>query len=428
MLDLTTIESSLLDHDMKGYPHHAPATAIRDIGGRGWNVLRGDLPFPVAVLKQSALQHNLQWMADFAASCDVQLAPHGKTTMAPQLFAQQLAAGAWGMTLANMQQVNLCVELGLRRVIVANQLVADIDLEHAGRLQDRYDDLQLFFLVDSPAHVGILERVAARCGLKRPFTVLLELGLQGGRTGCRTAEQAMELARAVASSTCTKLSGIECYEGLSATGDSEADRRFVADLMARVHDVARRCDAEGLFGTPEIILTAGGSAVFDLVARELAVALSRTVQPILRSGCYVTHDSGFYENFVKRVVERSDAAWQTRGGLQPALEVWTQVQSQPEPGLAILTLGKRDASFDIHLPHPFAWIGAGGQRTIGEDWRISKMNDQHAYLHFPKEQELRIGDLVGCGISHPCTTFDRWRWLPTVDDAYNVTGAIRTYF
>ena len=78
--------------------------------------------------------------------------------------------------------------------------------------------------------------------------------------------------------------------------------------------------------------------------------LSKPVLTILRSGCYVTHDSGFYNRMLEGVKARSGAAWQSRPGLQPALEVWSRVQSCPEPGLAILTMGKRDASFDLDMP------------------------------------------------------------------------------
>ncbi len=152
------------------------------------------------------------------------------------------------------------------------------------------------------------------------------------------------------------------------------------------------------------------------------------MRTILRSGCYVTHDSHFYERFARHVIARSGAAWQQRKGLMPALEVWTQVQSQPEPGLAILAFGKRDASFDIDLPMPFARVRGGERTPLDATWRISALNDQHAYLRLPAGADVRVGDLVGCGISHPCATFDRWRWLPVVDDDYAVTGAIRTFF
>jgi len=192
--------------------------------------------------------------------------------------------------------------------------------------------------------------------------------------------------------------------------------------------VARQCDEEGLYGTAEVTLSAGGSAVFDIVARSLPMQLSRPVRTILRSGCYVTHDSGFYERFLQQVIARSGAVWRERPGLKPALELWTHVQSQPEPGLAILALGKRDASFDIDLPMPFARVRDGKRTPLDATWRVSKLNDQHAYLQFPFGGDVRVGDLVGCGISHPCTTFDKWRWLPTVDDDYGVIGAVRTYF
>lgn len=428
MLDLTRIDSALLDNQLKGYPYDASPCALRDIGARRWNVLRGDLPFPIAVLKQSALEHNLRWMADFTAASGVLLAPHGKTTMAPQLFDQQLDAGAWGMTLANMQQVGLCVEIGLRKIIVANQLIGEVDIERAGRLQEAHPDLQLYFLLDSAIQLRALEHVAKRCEFKRRFTVLIELGVPGGRTGCRDVAQAMALAREIAASSHVLLAGVECYEGLNLSGDSEADGRAVDSLMSELRQIAVQCDAKGLFGMPEVILTAGGSAVFDLVARDIKLALSRPVLPILRSGCYVTHDSGFYERFAQLALSRSDPSWRERGGLRAALEIWTQVQSQPEPGLAILTMGKRDASFDMGMPHPQTWIVEGRRRETNEDWRIVKMNDQHAYLHFPAELPLKVGDLVGCGISHPCTTFDKWRWMPVVNDVYDVTGAIKTYF
>ena len=428
-LDLTSIEQSLLGPELKGYPHDAPPCAVGRIGEAGWNVLRGDLPFPLALLKQSALAHNLQWMADFTDASGVLIAPHGKTTMAPQLFAQQLAAGAWGMTLATMQQVSLCVRLGLRRIILANQLVSRADILQAARLLRETPALELHVLVDSTAQLALIEQTLAGAGAP-PLLALIEIGVAGGRTGCRSVEQAMQLAQAIAASPTVALSGIECYEGLKLSGDSAADAEAVAGLMHAVQEVARRCDAAALFHGGQIILSAGGSAAFDVVARALPMQLSRPVRTILRSGCYLTHDSGFYERFMPAIRARSGAPWTDRPGLQPALEVWSQVQSQPEPGLAILALGKRDASFDLDWPTPFARVGAAGREALDGGWSIVKMNDQHAYLRFPPElaRPPAVGELVGCGISHPCTTFDKWRWLPVVDDGYGVRSAVRTFF
>ena len=152
---------------------------------------------------------------------------------------------------------------------------------------------------------------------------------------------------------------------------------------------------------------------------------------VLRSGCYVTHDSGVYDRMLENVKLRSGADWQTRPGLQPALEVWSRVQSCPEPGLALLTMGKRDASFDLEMPVASKWYRASRDalpQAVPAAWKIANMNDQHAYLRFALDAAPEVGDLVACGISHPCTTFDKWRALFTVDDDYRVTGAIRTFF
>jgi len=441
-MNLDPILSETLDAATKGYPLSSLALPISAIGAQRWSVLAGDLPLPLAVIRDSALAHNHVWMRDFTASTGVLLAPHGKTTMAPQIFAQQLAAGDWGITVANVQQLGICVRFGVRRVIMANQLLGAAEVGAVIRLQEAHPDLEFHFLIDSLAQLASIENLAASAGansfargqsMSRKLTALVELGVPGGRTGSRTFDEALAVARAVAASSIVSLSGLECYEGLQVTGDSGRDEIVVAGLMRRVHDVALACDREGLFAGPTIILTAGGSAAFDIVARDLPMQLSKPVVTILRSGCYVTHDSGFYNRMLEGVKARSGAAWQSRPGLQPALEVWSRVQSCPEPGLALLTMGKRDASFDLEMPIVSKRYRPGtdaAPQPVPASWKIANMNDQHAYLRFPVDGDAapQVGDLVGCGISHPCTTFDKWRALFTVDDDYRVTGAIRTFF
>mgnify|MGYP000908490021 CR=1 FL=1 len=44
------------------------------------------------------------------------------------------------------------------------------------------------------------------------------------------------------------------------------------------------------------------------------------------------------------------------------------------------------------------------------------------------EEDLSIGDLIGVGISHPCTTFDKWRVMLVVDDDYRVVDTLTTWF
>jgi len=417
-----------LDPSYKGFPHHAPTMRRSAVGKQGWNVLRGDLPLPLAVIRGDALAGNLKWMQDFAAGHGVGLAPHGKTTMSPQLFRRQLDEGAWGLTFASVVQLRAGVAAGAQRCIIANQVFRAIDLQGIADLQRANPGLQVAFLADSLAQVELVAAWHAAHADATPFDVLLEIGVAGARTGCRTHAQALELARALRASAATRLVGIECYEGLGATGESAADTAYAQALMQRVRAIAEACDEEHLFETDEILLTAGGSAIFDLVADPLKMKLSLPVQGLLRSGCYVTHDHGTYRRFLGAVAQRMGCGH----GLHAAMEVWAAVQSCPEPGLAILTVGKRDISYDLELPVPIFWCAQGSEAIQGAppDWKIAGLNDQHAYLRGSgaEHQGLRVGDLVALGISHPCTTFDKWRWMPVVDDQYNVRDAIVTSF
>jgi D-serine dehydratase len=418
----------ILDHRCKSYPHAAEPCRACDIGRKGWNLLAGDLPFPLAVLRRSALEHNLAWMQDYAQRRGAVLAPHGKTTMSPQLFARQLQAGAWGLTFATVFQAAVGVQAGARRIIIANQVVCDADLDGLAVLLANHPDLRAWFMVDSLAQLSLIEEWSQRCVISPELDVLLEMGAPGQRTGCRTLEEATALAQAIARSPAVRLGGIECYEGGLARCDSEHDAREVTALVRRVMEAAKACDAQGLFAGEEILLTAGGSALFDLVMPLLRTqGLSKPVRGVLRSGCYVTHDHGHYARLLAQVERREGL----QSSLLPAMEVWSLVQSVPEPGLALLTCGRRDIGFDIEMPIPLRHV-ARGSRVVADSpagWKVSALNDQHAYLRFdPTATTPRVGDMVALGISHPCTTFDKWRWMAVVEDDWSVSGAIQTWF
>jgi len=418
----------LVDSSFKGFPHHSAALNLSQIGAQGWNVLKGDLPLPLAVIKRDVLQHNLVWMQNFAASRGLGLAPHGKTSMSPQLFRRQLDAGSWGMTFATVTQARIGVAAGTRACLIANQVFADGDLTALDDIKRSHPGLRVIFLVDSVAQLMLIEEWHQRHPAPLAFEVLLEIGLPGGRTGCRSFAQAMNLAEWLHDSAAVRLVGVECYEGLGASGDTAKDTPTTSALMDVVQNVARACDAQNLFDTDEVLLTAGGSAIFDLVAPALKLQLSRPVTGLLRSGCYVTHDQGTYQRMMSAVSERTGCG----AGLEAALEVWALVQSCPEPGLAILAVGKRDISYDWAMPTPLLLCprGTSELQAAPPDWRITQLNDQHAYLHGsgPEHAALQVGDTVCLGISHPCTTFDKWRWLPLVDADYNVVDAVATCF
>lgn len=398
------------------------------------NILDPAMHYPIASLSQSAIEHNLAWMAQYAKQKQVLLAPHGKTTMSPQLFTKQLNAGAWGLTFATLFQAKIGIEAGARNIIIANQVVSFADLDALLELKNQYADLRIYFLIDSLAQLNIIQawhqQLAQPCAA---LDVLIEIGITNKRTGCRTTKQAQELAQAIASSQAVQLKGLECYEGNAGICNSQHDSQAVSDLILRVQEVATFCDQEKLFASSSILISAGGSAIFDLIIPLLKTkGLQVEVQGVLRSGCYITHDHIHYRQYLKLVEDRENLT----SSLKPALLVWAMVQSVPEAGLALLSCGKRDISYDLDLPQPvltasFHAKSLANASNTPQHWRITALNDQHAYLHFDASDTTntpQVGDKVALGISHPCTTFDKWRWMPIVDDKGVILSTIRTWF
>ena len=426
-LKLDPLLEEPIDWRFKSFPSDPP-TKIREVRSRGWNVLGSEFLPPVMVLKDSALRHNSKLLAAYCKRHDFLLAPHGKTTMAPQLLQMQLDDGAWAVTAATMSQVRVWRSVGVERVILANELVEPAAIRWVAGELNADPAFDFYCLVDSVAGVRLLEAGLGETEFAGPVQVLLEVGPKGGRAGCRTPDEAFEVARAIAASRWLTLAGVEAFEGvidaptLGATID--AVDHFLQDMRALVLEL----DQAGLFAqAPAVMVTAGGSAFPDRAVARLGGEwnLTRPVRLVLRSGCYLTHDAAHYQQlspFGGRLPET--------GRLEEALEVWGAVLSVPEPGVAILGFGRRDVPHDLELPVPRLVKTPGPQPPIPlrAEASISRLMDQHAFLSVSAEANLKVGDLVGCGVSHPCTAFDKWRLIPVVDDGYAVIDAVLTYF
>jgi D-serine dehydratase len=415
---------ALFDATTKGIPHDAGPLRLSEIGGRGWNVLRGDCPLPLAVLRTDAMSANSAWMMAFAREHGLLLAPHGKTTMSPALFQRQMRDGAWAITVATAQQLQVTLRAGVRRIILANQPMGPA-IDACFHALASHPGLELYVLADSLEGVALLAARAGRVAADTPaLRVLVEVGARGARTGCRDLKSATVVAEAVASAPGLDLAGVEAFEGVLP------DAAAVTDLIARVAAATRAIDALGLFAH-EIVLSAGGSAFFDLVALGFeAVELSQPLLRVLRSGCYLTHDHFGYANDFRRVV-REHRVKLPAGSLQPALEVWSYVQSRPDPDKVLLTMGKRDVGYDTALPQPIAWFRRGAMHepaALPDGCAITALNDQHAHLAIPAGAPFAVGDMIAVGIAHPCTTFERWQLLMLVDDRMDIVGAVRTCF
>jgi D-serine deaminase-like pyridoxal phosphate-dependent protein len=397
-----------VDWRFKGLPVSWSGRTPAEICGGRPSLFDDGATGPVCVLRAQALAHNIATMAEWCVRAGVELAPHAKTHMAPALLARQLAAGACAVTAATVAQVRVLRAFGVGDVILANEVVEPAGLSWLATELAADTDFNLVCWVDSVRGVELMAAALAHCS--RPVDVCVEVGMFGGRTGCRSATLVDDVAAAAARCPQLRLVGVAGYEaarGHDITGDAVGD---VTEFLMQMREAVLRL--AGLFESDAIIVTAGGSTYFDVVADVLTGwPGDLSVRAILRSGCYVTHDHGLYAR---------TSPLRFAGGLLPALGVWAQVVSRPEPDLAIVAMGRRDVSFDQELPVPQGLSGSV----------VTNINDQHAYLRLSRSdgRHVDVGTWLEFGVSHPCTTLDKWRLIPMLDGDNRVVELIQTYF
>ena len=423
---VAALDDRVLGPQHKGLPREAWGKTAREF-------LRTEptlqcMSTPLLTVDRAALESNVSVMADWARSNGIRLAPHGKTTMAPQVWAQQLDAGAWGITLATPWQVQLARSFGVGRIMLANAIVDPTALSWLAAELDSDPTFQFFSWVDSVQTVELMDRALQSSAGGARVNLIVELGAPGGRTGARSVESAREVAAAIHRSARLSLAGVGGYEG-ALSHDREPSgldnvRRYL-DELGRLH---REITADGLYAVDPIV-TAGGSAYQDLVVEQLASLADEHAERgtrtsvIVRAGAYVIHDDGFYAGISPLIPGRTERP------LRSAMHGWARAVSRPEPELALLDAGKRDLPFDEGLPVP--------QRLRDkslDNAEITALNDQHTFLRLPGggTDDVTVGTVVRLGLSHPCTAFDKWRLIPVVDDAESadprVVDLIHTFF
>lgn len=427
---------------MKGAPQAFDGLRREELAARAASVTAQDLPFPVATLRRSALQGNRAWFHQLLRDRDGLLAPHGKTSMSPELFALQAAGGCWALTLATFHQVRVARAAGWRRILLANEAVGRQELAYYVAELNADPAFDFYLYVDSVEGVKRLRAAALEHGAQRPMQVLLEVGYATGRCGVRDLDDALRVCDELRRSAgVLRLLGVSGFEGLNQYGgpaDREAHARAFLKSMAAV---VREIDRSACFVGEQVILSAGGSAFYDLVLDEFArIRLSRPVRTVVRSGCYLTHDNLLYRTLQGEVEARLGVGPAEAGDgepaplagrmLQPALEVWGQVISAPDARTVILCAGRRDYGQDAGNPVPVRWY-----RAVPGQWgrpmasaKITMVSDQHTNLTLEPGHGVEVGDLVSLGVSHPCTTFDKWQVLYVIDDEAVVVDAVRTWF
>ncbi|MFJ4911385.1 amino acid deaminase [Streptomyces sp. NPDC088726] len=423
---LAGLADERVDHRFKALPPDAQGLTVAALAAERRSLFTGGFTTPVLALSAESVEHNLALLETYAERHGLAFAPHGKTSMSPQLFARQLEHGAWGITAAVPHQARVYRAYGIRRIFLANELVDAAALRWLAGELDADPEFRFVCYVDSVRGVELMEDALRAAGASRPVDVVVELGAgEGARTGARTEADCAEVADAVAGAGTLRLVGVAGYEGEVPQASGERVRDWLRRLVALASDF----DARGRFAALEagepIVISAGGSAWFDAVADVFAEIpeLSSPVLKLLRSGAYVSHDDGHYRQLTpfNRVPEE--------GALEPAFRLWAQVVSRPSPGQAFLNAGKRDAAYDLDLPvAQVVRSGRDGSVREASGIEITGLSDQHAWVRTADGAGLEVGDWVGMGLSHPCTSFDKWQLIPLVAADGTVTDYIRTFF
>ncbi|MFF4082179.1 alanine racemase [Streptomyces sp. NPDC001777] len=416
-----------VDHRFKALPPDAEGLTVGALAAERRDLFTGGFTTPVLALSAESVEHNLALLETYAERHGLAFAPHGKTSMSPQLFARQLERGAWGITAAVPHQARVYRAYGIGRIFLANELVDAAALRWLAGELDADPEFRFVCYVDSVRGVELMDEALRAAGASRPVDVVVELGAgEGARTGARTEAECAAVADAVAATGTLRLVGVAGYEGEVPAASGERVRQWLHRLVALAVDLDRAgrfADVTAAGG--DIVISAGGSAWFDAVADVFAQIpkLSAPVLKLLRSGAYVSHDDGHYRHLTpfNRVPEE--------GALRPAFRLWAQVVSRPSPEQAFLNAGKRDAAYDLDLPEAQV-VRSGRDGTVrpATGITVSGLSDQHAWVRTEPGAELEVGDWVGMGLSHPCTSFDKWQLIPLVAEDGTVVDFIRTFF
>ncbi|AUJ72289.1 alanine racemase [Pseudoalteromonas sp. NC201] len=393
--------------------------------GCGWDILAEQVSLPVAVIKQDAISHNANWMVNFAKESQVLLAPHGKTTMSPALFTLQLEHGAWAITVATVPQVSVAIVAGAKRVILANQLVGEYHMKQvASMLTDT--DVELYCFVDSIANAHALGTFFTQHSLR--ISILLEVGVEGGRAGWRNLATIVQLVNVCQQYASLEVAGIGFYEGVIHGHNAE---QRIATFVDSVIKTAADLRQKNVFSKALPIITGAGSAWYDVVTKTLNKSeQAQQFRFVIRPGCYLIHDTGIYQDAQQAVLSRSNLACDLGESLVSSLSIWAYVLSTPEPGVAIIGMGKRDVAFDAGMPTPELIYSPPSKQlcSLGGAVKVEKIMDQHAMVSIAFGCEVQVGDMICFSTSHPCLTFDKWRQIGVVERDWVITQTISTYF
>ena len=399
-------EALILDDRIRGVPPGTTALPASAVAERNWRPADGAMALPVLTLDEAAFVHNRDLMLGYVSAKGVAIAPHAKTPMSPVLARSLVEGGAWGTTVADIRQASVMLRAGLSRLILANEVGGAGGAQRLAALAAARPEAELYVFAETSSRRSRRSRGVAR---PRRTAEVARVGRSRRWAGwsARSPMRKPSSRRRWLAAEGSYWPASRPTEGLVVQSTQEETDAAIAALFALTVSTLR--DVRARVGPDErLVVTAGGSAFFDRAIAELqpTVAADGRAILVICSGAIFFHDHGVYDRALAALDARDgfrpgDTVVSARRAFRPALRVWAEVLSRPGTDLAICGMGMRDVSSDQGFPIVLRVHRDGRPLPAVAGGRVVKLNDQHAFLALEPGDDVRLGDVIEFGISHP---------------------------
>ncbi len=433
---LKEIEETKINLKIKGIPF-LKSKSVKKIKLEKLNIIKENIQFPILSIDKLQLIKNIRIMKNFAVKNNLSLAPHCKTFMSPQLINNHLKK-TWGLTISNNQQLSTIINLNVKNIIYGNLIVNEANLIQYLDIVKKYRKLtNIYYCIDSLFGLNLLIKVVTKKKYKFKIRILIELGTKNGRCGIRNFKSFKKIVISLNNIPKNILvSGLFFYEGAIKNSSLSKVSKKIMDLLQFTFRCHEELVYQNLYKEKIKLISGGGSEYFDLVTKYFNKFNTKNdTKLILRPGSFIAYGHGYYEKKINNLKKRNiikSVSDKNKFFFKPSLLLWSHVLSINDNGIAIVNFGKRDVSFDLGNPIPINVYRNNkiyrNNETKPNNLNVFKLNDQHAFLKYNNKIRLNIGDLISFGISHPCITLDKWKYVFLINSKFDVIDVYQTFF
>ena len=433
---LKEIEETKINSKIKGIPF-LKSKSVKKIKLEKLNIIKENIQFPILSIDKLQLINNIRIMKNFAIKNNLSLAPHCKTFMSPQLINNHLKK-TWGLTISNNQQLSTIINLNVKNIIYGNLIVNEANLIQYLDIVKKYRKLtNIYYCIDSLFGLNLLMKVVTKKKYKFKIRILIELGTKNGRCGIRNFKSFKKIVISLNNIPKNILvSGLFFYEGAIKNSSLSKVSKKIMDLLQFTFRCHEELVYQNLYKEKIKLISGGGSEYFDLVTKYFNKFNTKNdTKLILRPGSFIAYGHGYYEKKINNLKKRNiikSISDKNKIFFKPSLLLWSHVLSINDNGIAIVNFGKRDVSFDLGNPIPINVYRNKkkyrNNETKPNNLNVIKLNDQHAFLKYNNKIKLNIGDLISFGISHPCITLDKWKYVFLINSKFDVIDVYQTFF